>query len=130
MLAVSAFAAHANTPRPPNSVVYDCAMDTSASHGWVAKRVEFAYDAKDNKLQVLDGIETHFIGHAADGNVNDDSDGRLVFHWTVEAVDSKNRSVTVKYDATVAKPGDTVFLRTTVNGYNNLDVSQGHCVLR
>lgn len=130
MLVGAALAANATTPRPPNSVVYDCAMDTDATHNWVAKRVEFAYDAKANTVQVLDSIERHFRGGPVNGAVRTDSDGRTVFDWTVEATDSKHRSVTVRYDATLTKPGDTVFLRETVNGYNNLDVSQGHCVLR
>lgn len=130
VLAVSAVAAAANTACPANSVVYDCTVDNSASHQWLAKRVEFAYDAKDNKVQVLDAMATHYLGHPVDGEVSNDSEGRLVFRWTYDAVDSKHRTVTLKYDATVSKTSHNVFIRTMVSDFANLDVSAGTCVLR
>lgn len=129
-IALAATAGAVTFPRPPGSVIYDCRVDASHGHGWVSPRLLFAYSAGPRQLQVMNAEVLHRVGHPIPGEVRTDSDGRTVFHWTLQAVDSWSRHVTVIYDATLAKDGQTLNVRDLVEGFSNLDEAHGACALK
>ena len=112
--------------RLPNSVVFDCNVDGSNSLGWVSSKVLINYAANSGNFSAWEAHIRKWNGKPVVGQVAKDSDGRLVFHWQLDAVGTRGSS-TVVYDATLSTDHTQVFVRERISGFSNFTISTGTC---
>ncbi len=129
------------TALPASAVIVECNLNQRPSAwGWFAPTVQFQYEAGDDKAMVNDAVIQEKHGKPIQADIEDDSNAKTTFVWTVKAksrdkqfkAEGDSAALTtfnqVRFRLTYFKAGGTANASANLNAQNvNAPSTDGTC---
>lgn len=124
LTALTASAAFART-------VYECTLEKRAgNHGWLPAIVVVAIDPGSETVIVADPMIEYVHGGPIDVVPKTNTEKRLSLKWKLTLPAADKDEVTVTYDFTILKAGNTAKISGLPHGYDNWMSTDGTCKVK